>query len=314
LLRADISPALDRVVQKAMAKDPVRRFQTAGAFYDAFVSAIADGHQKSSLDSLREVSLFDDDLSDDFFDSLPKLPIAQPVVRLLPLRSKQPLTRYPLLLFVICLLVLSVAGTTTVLIIGHSPAKTATTSPHRQTLPKDKLTYTDQWPSSGTFFFDSGSRSYHVRNVSPHVVVAPYYGGVYGNFRLRVTASEINDATGHSGYYGITFRGTAEQSHYYLFEIAPDEDSYSFLRYDGTEAGTPIKNGSLPISLKSNTPNTITVEARGNMFTFFVNDTLVAQPMSDPSETPLSKGRVGLCVEDQGTEVAFSQLYIDDQP
>src|SRR5437667_2844485 len=86
LLRADISPALDRVVQKALAKDPMHRFQTASAFCAAFVSALADGSEQSSLASVREVSTFDDDLSDDFFNSLPNLPIPQPVVRLLPLQ------------------------------------------------------------------------------------------------------------------------------------------------------------------------------------------------------------------------------------
>ncbi len=40
LIRADISPALDRVMHKALAKDPQKRFQTAGEFSAAFTQAI----------------------------------------------------------------------------------------------------------------------------------------------------------------------------------------------------------------------------------------------------------------------------------
>jgi serine/threonine protein kinase len=316
LLRADISPALDRVVQKALAKDPVRRFQTASAFCAAFVSTLADGYEQSSLASVREVSTFDDDLSDGFFNSLPNLPIPQPVVRLLPLQPKRRLALHPMLLFVVCLIVLSVAGTTIVLFIRHSPQKTPVTSLVHQpaSKPKDILAYGTAWPSSKTFFFDSQSRSYHVLNTSPNVVaVAPYLGAEYRNFRLTIVALEIHHTPGSSGYYGIIFRASVDQSHYYLFEIAPDDENrYLFGRYDDGKWTTV--GGKLPTTLKSNTPNTLSIEAHGNMFTFLVNGTPVAQPMSDPSKTPLLNGQIGLCVEDQGTEVAFSGLYIDDQP
>jgi len=129
---------------------------------------------------------------------------------------------------------------------------------------------------------------------------------------LTVRASEIRRTSGNSGYYGIILRESVDQFHYYLFEIAPDDGNrYLFLRYDGT--WTTLLSGYLPITLKSSTPNTLAVEAHGNRFTFSVNGTPVAQPVSDPSKTPLLRGQVGLCVEDQGTEVAFSQLYIDEQ-
>jgi serine/threonine protein kinase len=318
LLRADVSPALDRVVQKALAKDPARRFQIAGDFCRAFVAALANGYQKSSLASLREVSLFDDELSDDFFDSLPNLPIAEPVVRLRPLQSNQHVLVRLVILCVVCLTVLSVIGTTIVLLASRSPQKTVVAAiVHRRvTLPKDKLAYANQWPVSKTFFFDSQSRSYHVLNTSQNVVaVAPYLGGKYHDFHLSVVASEVHRTLipGDNGYYGITFRASIDQLHYYLFEIAPDDGNrYLFLRYDGT--WTTLLSGSLPVALQPTTPNTITIDVHGNTFTFWVNGTLVAQPMSDPSKTPLVTGQIGLCVEDQGTEVAFSQLYIDSKP
>jgi hypothetical protein len=42
-----------------------------------------------------------------------------------------------------------------------------------------------------------------------------------------------------------------------------------------------------------------------------VNGKSIAQPISDPAKLPLSSGLIGLYVEDQGTEVTFSQLYVD---
>ncbi len=45
LIRADISPALDQVIHKALAKKPEKRFQTAGEFSAAFAQAIAAPHK-----------------------------------------------------------------------------------------------------------------------------------------------------------------------------------------------------------------------------------------------------------------------------
>jgi hypothetical protein len=150
-------------------------------------------------------------------------------------------------------------------------------------------------------------------NTVPYVVAVLYTGGDYGDFRLTVRASEIRHTQGNGDYYGVVFRARHDQSRYYLFEISPDDDKYSFLRYDGTESGTSRHDEQLPPGiLKSNASNTLTVDARGNKFTFFVNGVLVAQPISDESASPLLKGRIGLCVGNQGTEVAFSQLFINE--
>lgn len=313
LLRADVSPALDRVIQKALAKDPARRFPTAYAFHDAFVSALTHGYEKSSLASVREVSSFDHELSDEFFDSLPDLPIAQPVVRLLPLRTNHALLLHPALLMLVCLLVLSFAGTTIALMVSHTPQKekvvvgvTPTPSPK----PRDKLADDKQWLSTNPFFFDSQSQSYHLLNASSDAVaIASYLGDEYSDFRLTAVASEIRHVPGKKGYYGITFRESLDHLHYYLFEIsANDEGTYFFRRYDN--GWTTLSQGSLGTMLKSDAPNTLTIEARGNTFTFWVNETLVGQPYLDKG-SPMVRGRVGLYAEDPGTEVAFYQVYVD---
>lgn len=308
LQRADISPALDRVVQKALAKDSARRFQSGSAFYGAFVSALADGYQKSSLASVREVSLFDDELSDDFFDSLPSLPIAKPVVRLMPLYRKTWIKLPPLLLFLICLMIFSLAGTTVALLISHFPSQTHSSVHQPPPTPKDKLAYRDRWPLSKTFFFDREG-SYHVLNNFPNIVaIAPYSGAQYHNFRLTVTAMEISHTPGDIGYYGIVFRASSDQLHYYVFEVAPDDTSgYYFNRYDDGQ-WAELSNPKLPDAIKPNAPATLTIEAQDSMFSFWVNGILVAQPISD---SLLPQGQIGLYVERQGTEVAFSHLYID---
>jgi len=314
LLRSDISPALDRVIQQALAKEPASRFQKAGAFCAAFVSAIADGHQKSSLASVREVGSFDDDILDDFFDSLPRVSAAQPIVRVLPLKTKQRWMRRLAIWLIVCLVVLSVAGTTVVLVIGHAPPpkpRVATAVPTPK--PRDKLVDRNSWPTSKTFYFD-GQSQYHVLNTSQDgFTVAAYSGGKYHNFRLTMVASEIRHALGDSGYYGVIFRASDDQLNYYLFEVTPDKGSrYVFRRYDGKWTQQPMLNGPLPVALKPNTPTTIVIDVHDNTFTFFVNETRVGSPVPDPSATPLLLGHVGFYVDGQQTEVAFSHLSVDE--
>ncbi len=57
--------------------------------------------------------------------------------------------------------------------------------------------------------------------------------------------------------------------------------------------------------------NFIAIEAIGNTFTFFINGKAVGNPVTDSSPSALSTGEVGLYVEEQDTEVVFSDLIIN---
>src|SRR5205085_5414260 len=97
----------------------------------------------------------------------------------------------------------------------------------------DGLANNDDWPTGGTFFFTD--RQYHIQNKSARNVALAFYANhQYNNFHLTVTMSESRGSADGADYYGIAFRGTVDQSHYYLFEIAAwDGGQYQFLRYDG---------------------------------------------------------------------------------
>src|SRR5205823_5226012 len=105
------------------------------------------------------------------------------------------------------------------------------------------------------------------------------------------------------------------QSDYYLFEIAPSgQKHYTFWRYDErwTTQWTLIADGTAPSFVAGlGKKNTVTVEARGNTFSFVVNGKQIAHPVSDSTKSPLTSGLIGLYVEDQGAEVAFSRLDVE---
>ena len=110
----------------------------------------------------------------------------------------------------------------------------------------------------------------------------------------------------------MAFRGSVDQSHYYLFEVtAWAGGQYQLLRYDGDDHWHIVTIGtasSLVTDLGKS--NTITVVARGNTFSFLINGTSIGSPVTDSSKLALPAGEVGLSVEEQGTEIAFSHLYI----
>jgi hypothetical protein len=86
---------------------------------------------------------------------------------------------------------------------------------------------------------------------------------------------------------------------------------YAFSRFDaGT--WTPIASGPAPQLVTGHGKNnTITISANGNAFVFSINGKHVARhPAIDDTGPPLLSGQVGLYVEEQGSEVAFSHLYI----
>ncbi len=103
---------------------------------------------------------------------------------------------------------------------------------------------------------------------------------------------------------------TMDQSHYYLFDIgASGGGQYSFLRYDGNWH-TLAAGSATSILLGLGQPNVITVEAKGNTFSFFINGKSVGKPVTDHSKSALSEGEIGLCVEEKNSEVVFSHMYV----
>jgi serine/threonine protein kinase len=312
-LRADVTPQIDKVLAKALSKLPEERFQTAGEFSAAFAEAVADADQHALSESSDKKRASASNGGD-------KQAIAalKPIVQIKPVGQGTFKLRRFVLSAVALLLVIT--GSVITVNVVRIPNTHSSGQPTPTTTPTDYLAGEQgEWPQDGqdrTFFFQNGQ--YHIRNTFPpkYIAMAFYNNGnsTFTNFSLTVTTSEIQQGSRIGGdYYGIVFRSSADQLHDYLFEIDPEDGQYAFWRYDGDKKPQfqwlPISSG--PITAKLGQSNVITAEVKGNRFTFLVNKKPVDTPMTDPSTQPLSSGGIGLSVEEQGTEVAFSQLQIE---
>ncbi|GCE13294.1 serine/threonine protein kinase [Tengunoibacter tsumagoiensis] len=331
LRRADITPGVDRVLQKALAKDPQDRFQTPLEFSQAFSAAVAAAAEKKSSPSRGKY------LTDIEGDEDEPLSGPQPVTivtRQIARRSswlhswnggRLLLTAFSLLLLgiIIGLFVFqSIASRSSR--VAHGLATTPTP------VVLNLFAKTDNWSDNCSCFFDSTKQSYHVQNnLDNGAVLAQYYGPSMSNFLLTVTLTETRHTAHTADFYGIVFRESNDQGQYYLFEIAPSLSQYAFLRYDNRTQGAwctihpenatqgPwcfISTGSAPSLLTGvGQSNVVTIEAKGNHFAFTINGV----PMdSSPVDTlpARSTGSFGLFVENQGIEAAFSHFTVRQLP
>ena len=312
MIRADISPALDRVMRTVLAKSPDERFQTVGQFCIAFglaanlidpASIPAETIEAIGMQELLEGPAVQ-----------PVLLAAQPVVHVAPvLAAPRPLHLTRILIAAALLLLLTIgAAFGTSRITSHL---TSNGSRVQATVPAalgsklvDGLTNSGDWPTSSTFFFSG--QQYHIQNKSAQdVALALYADHLYSNFRLSVTATEVHGSHDSADYYGVVFRSSSDQSHYYVFEVATwGSGEYEFLRFDGH--WKLLASGPAPsLITTTNASNIISVQAVGNTFSFSINHKSLGNAVTDPSKHPLAAGELGLYVE-ANSEVAFSHLYI----
>ena len=317
LLRGDIAPETDHVLQKALAKRPEARYQTAGEFSAAFRQAVASESIIHTIEQRRS-GQHPLQMSGSSNGKRPLLD-AKPVVRIKRAAQRRmnvprAVTITSTLLFVALGAALLGGFLTSHLTGGSNPPNVHLTVPANALV--DGLQNSDDWPTGGTFFF--AGDAYHIQNRSPHnVALALYANHTYVNFRLTVTLAELHGTADGADYYGIAFRGSPDQSHYYLFEISDWGDGqFQCLRYDGDSRWTTLAGGPSPAPLHTNgKPNTLTIEAQGHTFKFWINNIAVRGSFTDTQSTStLSSGEVGFSVEEQGTEVAFSHLYIKSLP
>jgi serine/threonine protein kinase len=307
-IRTDVTYEIDQVILKALAKWPEDRFQTAQQFCAALADAIA-------LSSDQEAA------------AAPR--VMQPVIYR-PTKQREARTVWqmladnvPRLVVISTILLLLISGSSIIYAkyIGSSSGAgrvsrvsataIATTNAQKNAkAPVDYLTDYNSWPVSSTFFYGAQHQTYYILNNSDNgVALAPYSGHLFGDFRLSVTMDEIHGKS--TDYYGVAFRCSADQARYYLFEIGDNGTQYVFwLHYNGQWQNLAV--GPIPAYVnKAGQNNTVTIEAQKNTFTFQINGKQVHAPVTVSSRFPMTEGQVGLLVEDQGAEVAFSHLYID---
>jgi tRNA A-37 threonylcarbamoyl transferase component Bud32 len=312
LVRLDVTPEIDRVMHKALAKRPADRYRTAGALSEAFAQAVAEAEQWLMASATGKQAI-----------ALAARPTARvqpgeqqqigaaPLIRVKPVQSAKNKVLFWLLACVMLLLVGGVTFGTTLLILAHNSTKAAVvaTPTVGTSVPGDMLTDSANWPVSSTFLFEH--QQYYILNKSSDdVALALYAGHQYSNFRLTVTMAEVQGPHDGADYFGVVFRCSSDQSHYYLFEIetAPNAQ-YAFWRYDGQ--WQPLGIGPAPaLHAIATQSNTITIVAKGNDFSFLINNQPLGQSLTDTAKAPLSVGSIGLYVEEEGAEVAFSHLYV----
>ena len=321
LIRADVTPTIDRVIHKALAKEPEGRFQTAGAFIQAFAEAIASDEEERKTNSGKRARIL---------PSIPGRIVETPyafmpyrsVIRVKPIVTQK--VSLPRLLGIVALLLL-VIGSAAFAAIHFSSGNGKSIVHNRGQNPMsinigsaviDHLANRADWPQSSTFFYDNPQSRYHILNKSSSAVaLASYASHQFRNFHLSITMQEIRSPKSGANYYGVTFRATTDQAHYYLFEVTPAQGGlYGFLRYDNGQWKLLVTGPIATFMTGPGKSNVITIDAKHNAFTFQVNGTPVRSPVADPSKNPLALGQIGLYVEEQGSEVAFSHLFIDSLP
>jgi hypothetical protein len=311
LRRADVTPEIDQVIGKALAKWPEERYQSASAFSAAFSEAVAHAR---NIDRVA------------FVNSPPHFPVLkvmgrarengvvtplEPSVRVKPVSGQRALrSRATLLLLVLGVLLIAAITVGFILngaLTGGAKVKAIGTPKPVDVLASDQ----SAWVSSPTFYFDL-SNHYHIINKSAQTLATALYGSAeYANFTLTVTARQVAGPRDGGDFYGVVLRSAQDQSHYYLFSICPYNDYYEFARFDGT--WHYLQNNIAPsMHTALGQSNTISVEIRGNSFTFLVNNVPVHTAFIDTLSSPITSGEVGLSVEEG--EVVFSNMSITRLP
>lgn len=184
---------------------------------------------------------------------------------------------------------------------------------------------TNGWPVGlqgwYTCVFTDGA--YHITNqdkTKDASVIAPMKG-INGPFVYTLTMEQLQgDETDPNNQFGMILNehtqtiGGSRVATFYAFEILNRAGGqYQFWKYDGTKTGNPwseiwskgfgseFLQGSGPTHI-----NTVAVASNGTMFTFTVNGTQVGT-LHDSS---FASGSVGMLVNLDGAEVAFSHLLV----
>jgi serine/threonine protein kinase len=312
LMRADITPQIDRVVGKALAKWPEGRYQTAGAFRDEFAGAVASAENFDAIDSASGNILAAGS------GIMRPLIALKPVVQIKPVLAHSFKRSRTTLVVLLLLPLLLVSGATVGVIkfLTRSPAHLRTASPTVTVSPSpyDILANdAGDWPTSRTYSFDKNGQ-YTILNTSADDAALAFYEGkhVYRDFRLSVTLSEISNPQNSVDFSGVVFRASADQSHYYLFDVdASGGGGYTFYRNDGDNQWHELAMGqTAPISSGPGQHIVITVEAKGNTFSFLINGRPIGKPVTDGSKSALSRGEIGLYVEEYNAKVRFSHMFV----
>lgn len=175
---------------------------------------------------------------------------------------------------------------------------------------------------TGNYTFTNGA--YHIKATSDKndaVALLPNLT-VSNNFVYTITLSEIagldNSTDANKvNTFGVLFRlAQPDDAHlsYYAFLINPNnaKPTYEFQKYDNSQGGqdprTTLWSGDIggEYHLDHNASNVLKISANGPHFAFNVN----GKDIATKDDSALTSGQIGMIVNLNGTEIAFSQLLL----
>ena len=205
-----------------------------------------------------------------------------------------------------------------------SPTTQTTATPDNSILSDPLTTNIRNLPegTSATRAYVFKKDGYHITNLGKEgVAVVVQYTLPNQAMSYQLTMQEFKgDDTSPVNSFGMIFRynQTAKGvSTFYSFEVVNtpgDNGKYWFYKYDSSKANpwTPLWSqnfgGEFHEGHAPNSTNTFKILENGSTFSFLVNGKMVGKPITDKSYL---SGYVGMLVNLQGTEVAFSNLVID---
>lgn len=212
--------------------------------------------------------------------------------------------------------------------VQASAVAQASATANANTILSDTLSQNiNQWPigSQGWYNCAFENNAYHIANHDQQksaTVLLPNKM-LNGPFTYTLTMSQIKgDQTAPNNLFGMLLYATVQNvpgkpqvDKFYVFEILNTANGqYQFWKYDNSKAGSSFwnelwnknfgkefKQGSGP-----NHANTVKIIATGQMFTFIVN----GKQVGTWKDHSFSSGSVGMLVNLNGSEVAFSDLLL----
>ncbi|MBX5449190.1 serine/threonine-protein kinase [Thermogemmatispora sp.] len=311
-----IPPQVDYVLRKALAKFPEERFSSAHLLSEAFRQAISGPDTPARLRLSVHGLLLPAWVPFSVVQRLEALPIP-------PCLSGRWKTLLLILLLLLLLCSGSLAFASSALQTAHrqSPNQTIASLPQANTgrsqpegettAPVDHLLAgAADWPHGPGAFFADGE--YHLLNTSTHTsALALYAHHHFDNFHLAINVRQVRGSHDDADYYGVVFRASSDQQRYYVFAVASwGGGSYALWRYSGH--WSTLSEGPAPsLLIGPGAVNTLEVDAHGPLLRLFINGkALSSAPLRDSMPLAPVNGSIGLYVEEEGSEIACSQLYI----
>jgi hypothetical protein len=231
----------------------------------------------------------------------PSLPPAP--VKPRPSRNRRRLAS--IIAFIVILGACAGYGYLTFVVHGGPKPTSATNIPDTNALFSDPLTSDiNGWSviDSHCFFQDN---TYHIKDSV--VCFAPYTHSV-SDASITVQAKQV--AGPLTQLYGIIFRGSnrlagSTDGNWYEFAIDSDRQWGFFKSINGTGSIIVDETTSTAINGDRDATNTLTVQAEGSHFVFFINGTQVGEA----DDSTFATGAVGLFA-DSNTEVAYTNFEI----